>query len=199
MSDSEYVVVDIETTGLSKYIHKMTEIAAVKVKNNRVVGEFQTLINPETHIPSFITRLTGINDEMVKDAPRVHEILPEFLDFLGDSTLVAHNATFDYGFIAYNVNKYLDKEVRNQKLCTRKLANRLLPDLPRKRLGDLCEMFEVQNDQAHRAMGDTKATVKVFTKFLAMLELADVKTHDDLVNFERMPVSKIRLNRISKY
>jgi len=98
----EYIVLDIETTGLSRYIHKITEIAAVKVKDNKIIEEYQTLVNPETKIPRFITRLTGIDNEMVKDAPTINEVMPGLLKFLGNHTIVAHNATFDYGFIAYN-------------------------------------------------------------------------------------------------
>ncbi|MAG39265.1 hypothetical protein CMO90_04230 [Candidatus Woesearchaeota archaeon] len=193
MSDNEYTVLDIETTGLSKYTNKITEIAAIKLKGKKVVGEYQTLINPKTPIPSFITKLTGINDEMVKDSPIIQEALPDFLKFLGDSTLVAHNATFDHGFISYNAKKHLKNNMKNNRLCTRKLANRLLPNLPRKRLEDLCKLFNIKNEQAHRAMGDTKATVKIFKKFWTMMRLANIKTHEEILKFEKTPPSKIVL------
>lgn len=186
----EYTVLDIETTGLSKYIHNVTEIAAVKIKGKRVVGSFQTLVNPEQRIPSFITRLTGIDNEMVKDAPTIDSVLPAFLDFLGSSVIVAHNATFDYGFINYNSEKHLKKSVKNKRLCTRKLANRLLPSLPRKRLGDICECFDVKNEQAHRAMGDVKATKQIFYKFMSMLALADIKTQDEIMEFEKASIRR---------
>ncbi len=193
MNNNEYTVLDIETTGLSRHRHKITEIAAVKIKGKKIVGEYQTLINPKVPIPKFITRLTGIDNKLVEGAPSINEALPEFLEFIGDSTLVAHNAAFDYGFISHNLKEHLNQDLKNKKLCTRKLANRLLPDLPRKRLGDLCELFKIKNDQAHRAMGDTKATVKIFKKFKTMMELSDVKTHEEILKFENTSPSKIIL------
>ncbi|MFQ5474972.1 MAG: PolC-type DNA polymerase III [Candidatus Nanoarchaeia archaeon] len=188
----DYVVLDIETTGLSRYRHKITEIAAVKYGKGKEVGSFQKLVNPECHIPSFITKLTGIDDDMVKDADTIDEVLPEFLDFLGDSTIVAHNASFDFGFLNVNAQTHLDTHLCNNRLCTRKLANRLLPDLPRKRLGDVCEHFDIQNEQAHRAMGDTRATALVFSSFLEMLREFDISTHDDIIRFEKSPKGKFR-------
>ena len=91
----EYVILDLETTGLSKKRHRITEIAAVRIKNKKIVDEFQTLVNPKQRIPSFITRLTGITNDMVREAEPIEKVLPSFLDFLGDHTIVAHCATFD--------------------------------------------------------------------------------------------------------
>lgn len=187
---NEYVVVDLETTGLSKYRHQITEIAAVKLKENKIVEEFQTLVNPETKIPRFITRLTGIDNEMVKDAPTIKDALPRFLEFIGSSTIIAHNATFDYGFLSLNADKHLETELTNQRLCTRKLANRLLPDLPRKRLKDLCEVFNIKNDQAHRAMADVKVTVNIFRRFQTMMTLVDINTQEEILKFEKSPIKK---------
>lgn len=189
---TEYTVVDIETTGLSKHRHAITEIAAVKYRGGEVMGEFQTLVNPETHIPSFITKLTGIDDEMVKDAPTIQTVIPNFVEFLGDSVLVAHNATFDYGFLTVNAAEHLGSELANEKICTRKLANRLLPDLYSKRLGCLCEHFGVVNEQAHRAMGDVRATAQVFEQFLSMLAEKGFRTKDDVQKFESMALRKCR-------
>ncbi len=190
MGVEEFTVLDIETTGLSKYMHKITEIAAVKIKGKKIIGRYQTLVNPEEPIPGFITRLTGINDEMVKDAPKIQSVLPEFLDFLGSSTIIAHNATFDYGFINYNMEKHLDLSLENDKICTRRLANRLLPDLPSKRLKHLCETFEIENVQAHRAMSDVNATLEVFKKFCLLLELADIKSKEDIMKFQSNKIER---------
>ena len=135
-----------------------------------ILKKFQTLINPQTNIPSFITHLTGITNAMVKDAPTIDQALPDFFDFLEDHILVAHNATFDYGFLNHNGLTHLDTPIKNHTLCTRKLANRLVPELPSKRLECLCEYFNVNNKQAHRAMGDVMATIKVFEQFLRLLK-----------------------------
>ncbi|MBU0666868.1 MAG: 3'-5' exonuclease [Nanoarchaeota archaeon] len=182
----EYIVVDIETTGLSKYMHKITEIAAVKVNKGKVVGEYQTLVNPGGHIPSFITRLTGISDEMVKDAPKIKEVLPEFLDFLGEHPMVAHNATFDFGFLNYSAERILKTIMNNKKVCTRRLASRILPDLPSKRLSSICKHFKVKNNQAHRAMSDVKATNEVFVKFIKSLKKAGIEG-DEVYKFSVSP------------
>lgn len=184
-------IVDIETTGLSKHRHKITEIAAVNVVNGKIKKEFQTLVNPECHIPSFITRLTGIDDELVKDAPTIEDALPSFLKFLGDNLMVAHNATFDFGFLSHNARQ-LREELCNDTLCTKKLANRMLPDLPSKRLEVLCDHFNVKNVQAHRALADVHATHGVFTNMLQTLEQAGLKKQEEIVAFERAPVAKAR-------
>ena len=186
----DYVVLDIETTGLSKYYHKITEIAAVRVVEGKVVEEFQSLVNPETHIPSFITKLTGISDKMVKDAPVIDDVMPKFVEFLGESIVVGHNATFDYGFLTENANAVLGKHLMNDRLCTMKLASRCLPQLSRRRLKDLCAYFEVENSQAHRAMADTKATVEVFGQMCSLLAEKGLKSSDELLKFEKMPIRK---------
>jgi len=170
LNNKHYVIVDIETTGLSKDRHHITEIAAVLFDGKKILKTFQTLINPQTHIPSFITHLTGITNAMVQDAPTIDQALPDFFDFLEDHILVAHNATFDYGFLNHNGLIHLDTPIENHTLCTRKLANRLVPELPSKRLECLCQHFNVINERAHRAMGDVMATVKIFEQFLNILK-----------------------------
>ena len=188
----DYTVLDLETTGLSKYHDKIIEIAAVRYKDGKKYAEFHTFVNPNRRIPSFITSLTGINNQMVEDAPTINKVLPELKQFLENSTLVAHNATFDHGFLSHNFEKYLDHSLTNCKLCTRKLANRLLPDLPSKRLSSLCNYFNIVNEQEHRAMGDTMATTTLFSNFLELLEKNNFKTMEDVVKFESWPVYKCK-------
>jgi len=182
-----FTIIDIETTGLSKHSDKITEIAAVKVENGKITHSFQSLVNPETQIPRFITNLTGINNEMVKDAPTIQQILPYFVEFLGQDVFVAHNATFDFGFLNHNCQIHHNHQLENPTLCTRKLANRLLPNLPRKRLQDLCNHFEIENESAHRAMGDVKATVGAFQGMLELLEQQSISEIDKIIHFERSP------------
>lgn len=182
-----YVVVDLETTGLSKHYHKITEIAAARVKDGKITKEFQTLINPGVKIPSFITKLTGIDNELVKDAPSIREIMPAVVKFFGKNVFVAHNATFDFGFIDYNAAYYYNRRIGNEKLCTKKLANRLLPNLKSKKLSCLCDHFGITNIQAHRAMADVHATVDVFNNFLDMLKENDITKIEDIQKFEKTP------------
>ena len=188
-----YIILDIETTGLSKYRHKITEIAAIKVENNEIVDEFQTLINPRMPIPSFITRLTGITNEMVQSAPTIDQIMPHFLNFVGDTVIVAHNATFDFGFLDHNA-KIVGASFDNEKLCTRKLANRLLPDLPSKKLSLICDHLGIINEQAHRAMTDVKVTAEIFSKFLNDLEFLGIVGKENVLKFERSPIRRYRPN-----
>ncbi len=185
-----FTIVDLETTGLSKNYHKITEIAAVKVRDNKITDSYQTLVNPETRIPSFITRLTGIDNELVKDAPKIKQVLPDFQDFLGDDVFVAHNASFDFGFLNHNLKTHYNQDLRNEVLCTRKLANRLYPNLERKRLCDLCDHLNIKNVESHRALGDVRATARVFTNMLKDLDSKNIKDVNDILKFQKRPKAR---------
>jgi len=164
-----FVIVDIETTGLNKERNRITEIAALRFDGENIVDEYHTLVNPQVIISPFIEKFTGISQEMVSGAPCIEDVLPGFLDFLGDDIFVAHHAAFDVGFLSYAIHVHLGHQWKHQVLCTRKLANRLLHFLPSKKLGALCEYFGIVNTQAHRAMADALATTHVFQHFLHML------------------------------
>ena len=127
---------------------------------------------------------------MVKNAPTIEQALPDFLNFLEDHILVAHNATFDYGFLNHNGIIHLDTPIENHTLCTRKLANRLVPELPSKRLECLCQHFKVNNEQAHRAMGDVMATVKVFEQFLQILKNKGIEEKSQIIEFQNFALYK---------
>ncbi len=192
MNTQYYVIVDIETTWLSKDRHHITEIAAVQFDGTKIIKTFQTLINPQTPIPTFITKFTGITNKMVQDAPTIEEVLPEFFDFLGDHIFVAHNATFDYGFLNHNWLKHFERPINNPTLCTRRLANRLVSELPSKRLECLCQHFWVTNQRAHRAMGDVMATVEVLQHFLKIMENEGIQWQESIIEFQYTPAKKIR-------
>ena len=179
-----YVVVDIETTGLSRDTHKITEIAAHKLKGARFIDTYTTLVNPECRIPRFITRLTGIDDRMVKDAPIIKKVIPDFREFLGNNTFVAHNAWFDYGFLDVAFRKNAHTFLTNDVICTCRLARKLLPDLPRKNLPTICEHFNLENTRAHRASEDALVTSKIFTNFLNILSDNGIKEYKDLLLFQ---------------
>jgi len=179
-----FVVVDIETTGLSKLRDKITEIAGIKTDDGRILDEFHTLIDPKVRISPFITHLTGIDNQMVRGAPVIGDAIADFTDFLGDSVFVAHNATFDYGFLSRNAG-FADIEIDNHRLCTRKLATRLVPMLTSKRLEALCQHFRIINEREHRAMGDARATLCVFNNFRGMLKRMGIEETRDILRFER--------------
>ena len=177
--DSEYVVFDIETTGLFKKHNKIIEIGAVKVKDGEVVDTFSEFINPGVPIPYQIEQLTSINDDMVKDAPMFDVIVPRFVEFCGDDIVVAHNASFDTGFVRMNAEE-LGLKFDNTVLDTMTLSHILLPELGKFTLDRVCKELKVVNAHHHRAIDDAEATAKVFFKLLDMLKERDVKTMDDL-------------------
>ena len=179
-----YIVLDLETTWLSKFKHKITEIAAIKFDWENILWTFQTLINPERNIPSEITRLTGITNEMVENAPLFSEIIPDFLDFIQDNIIVAHNASFDYWFLSENIYRHTWQRITNECLCTRKLSSRLLPDLPKKNLWSLCEYYWLTNQRAHRAMWDTQVTVEIFRNLLNLLKEKWIRNSFEIIDFQ---------------
>lgn len=187
----EYTVLDLETTGLSKFYHRITEIGAVRVQNGEIVDEYQTLVNPGVHIPSFITRLTGISDDMVKDKDPIDKTLPNLTRFLKADVVVAHNASFDRGFLEFNYEKHLRQDFRNEFLCTKKLATRLLPELTSRKLSAITEHLSIKNDSAHRALSDVIATKHVFEKFNYMLHERGIRTKEEAIKFQSIPKSRI--------
>ena len=157
LADAVYVVFDIETTGLSVSTSKIIEIAAVKMRGGKELGRFATFINPHEPIPPHIQELTHITDDMVKDAPDLAPKLKEFLEFVGDAVLVAHNARFDIGFIQAACKEHGYDTVKNPVLDTVELARFLHPGLKNHRLNTLAEYYKVPLENHHRAIDDTVA------------------------------------------
>ncbi|PNT93256.1 PolC-type DNA polymerase III [Pseudoclostridium thermosuccinogenes] len=158
--DDSFVVFDIETTGLDAEKDKITEIGAVKIKGGKIVDRFSTFVNPEVPIPAHITKLTGITDEMVKDAPVISAALDEFLRFSEGSVLVAHNANFDVGFIRHNC-RVLGKDATFTVLDTLQLCRNLFPELGRHKLNIVAKHLGVSLENHHRAVDDSKATADI--------------------------------------
>ena len=181
--DTEYCVLDIETTGLSFRTNKITELGAVIYKNGEVIEEFEHFVNPEMPIPEEVVEVTHITDDMVKDAPTIEEILPKFLEFIGDRIIVAHNADFDVGFIKYYAEK-LGYKLENTYIDTLRLAKDLFPDYKKYKLGIIAEKLGIQVDVAHRALDDVITLVKVFKVMLDMLKEKGAKTVDDIDKLE---------------
>lgn len=166
--DSPFVVFDIETTGLDNNKDNITEIGAVKVEGGKIVDKWSTFVNPCRPIPEHITNLTGINDAMVKDAPKIDEILGSFLEFAKDCVLVAHNAAFDVGFM----KKAAQRSGLEFDFCildTLMLARCMYPNLPNFKLDTLTRHLHVILENHHRAVDDAKATADVFVKMIEEL------------------------------
>ena len=174
-----FVVFDLETTGFSNKNDKITEIGAVKVKNFEIVDRFNELINPEKDISYKVQELTGITNDLIKDKPTIEEILPRFMEFVGDSVLVAHNAEFDIGFINQKC-KEMNIEFKNKSVDTLMLARILLPHLKRFKLNNLTKELGVPLHNHHRAVDDAAATAQIFIKFLEMLEKKGAKKLSDV-------------------
>ncbi len=175
-AETDFVVFDLETTGAKAPPCRITEIGAYRVKNGKITDEYQTLVNPETSIPLFIAQLTGITDSMVKNAPTFGEIAADFLNFIGDSVLVAHNAHFDMHFLNHEIGRiHTDYRVRNPSLCTVRLSRKLLPNVENHRLNTLANHYSVRLVNHHRAGDDAHATAHIFVNLLAELEIRGVR------------------------
>ena len=156
----DYVLLDLETTGLSPRDSHIIEIGAVKVVHHEIIDTYNTLINPPVHISSFITNLTGIHDRMVKDAPSIGEALTSFMEFVGGHIVAGHNVTFDLGFIRVAAED-AGLSFPNDYVDTVWMSRKLFPDMSHS-LGDLVSAFGVRNEHAHRALSDVLATKAVY-------------------------------------
>lgn len=176
LSETGYVVFDFETTGAKSPPCRVIEIGAYRVRGGAIVDEFHRLVNPEMPIPFFITMLTGISEDMVRHAPKFGEVVDEFLTFIGDSVLVAHNAGFDLRFLDHEVGRvYEDYRVANPSLCTVQLSRRLLPNIENHRLKTVADYYSVELINHHRANADAKATAQIFVRLLEELTSQGVK------------------------
>ncbi len=180
IASSTYCILDIETTGLSFRSDKITELAVIKYKDGKIIDKYETFVNPEMKIPKHITKITGITDEMVKNAPKKEEVIKEFLEFIGDdSILVAHNADFDIGFIKYIVEK-MNLEMNHTYIDTLILARMLYTELSRFSQGSIAEHLKIKVEVAHRAMDDVKILSKIFENMLEKLKNDNIQNWDDI-------------------
>jgi len=162
---SDYVVFDLETTGISCVTDKVIEISALKVKKGKVIDEFSTLVNPECHIPFYASRVNGITDKMVKDSPGFQEAFADFLEFVEEAVLVGHNIhTFDMKFLYRDANLFWKQTVSNDYVDTLQLARVCLPQLSNYKLTDLAEYYGISSEGAHRALCDCRMNQKVFER-----------------------------------
>ncbi|MEO6390536.1 MAG: exonuclease domain-containing protein [Pyrinomonadaceae bacterium] len=177
LRDTDFVVVDVETTGAKTPPGRITEIGAFRISRGQITDTFETLVNPQTPIPPFIADLTGITDDMVKTAPLFADIAHDWLNFADGTVLVAHNAAFDVRFLNHEIGTvFPGGRMSNEHLCTVKLSRSLFPTLDNHRLHTVAEHFAIFITNRHRAGGDARATAEVF---LHMLEhLSDHGVHD---------------------
>ena len=179
IEEETYVVFDIETTGFDPFNDKIIEIGAVKMKGKEIIDEFSEFVNPKIPIPEEIVKLTSITDEMVKDAPDIKTILPRFLEFCGDSTVVAHNAKFDVGFIKQKSSDQ-NLEFSPSVVDTLPLARALLVNEKKFGLANLTKYFGIILESHHRAIDDARATAEIFQKFFNMIITKGILTLKDI-------------------
>jgi DNA polymerase-3 subunit epsilon len=198
--DTTFVVVDLETTGGSHSNSSITEIGAVKIRGGEIIGEFQTLVNPESPIPAFITVLTGITDAMVVEAPKIGEALFSFLEFAGspeETVLIAHNAPFDIGFLKAAALECATPWPKFQVIDTARVARYVVTrdEAPNCKLGTLANFFGAATNPDHRALSDARATVDVFHGILDRLGSFGVTTLEDLKSFSHRITDSQRKKR----
>ena len=176
----EFCVFDIETTGLSLAEDKITEIGAVILRDGEIVDVYKTFVNPEKPIPKEVVELTHITDEMVKDARTIDEVLPEFLDFVGERVLVAHNAKFDTGFIR-KMCEMQGREFNYTYIDTVALSRYVNPELKRHKLNIIAEHYKLGGFNHHRAYEDAEMLAQILTRMFEKLSYENIKSTDKLV------------------
>jgi DNA polymerase-3 subunit alpha (Gram-positive type) len=176
IEESEFVVFDLETTGLNPSQHEIIEIGAVKIKNGEKIDEFKSFVKPDSMIPPKITEITGIKNKMVEDAPALAEVIDKFISFTENAVLVAHNADFDYGFIRTALQNLNIEREEYTVLDTLALSRAVVKDSKNYKLNTLAEYFEVDLDNHHRALDDAEATAEI------LINLFDIIKEDGAVN-----------------
>lgn len=196
IEEETYVVFDLETTGLNAHRNEIIEIGAIKLMGTRVIDRYSAFVKPTGKIPENIKELTGITDNDVINAKGIKEVLPEFLEFIGDSTLVAHNSTFDMSFIRRDSKKYLNREIENSVIDTLQMAKDLYPQLKNYGLKTVTKYLGVALESHHRAVDDSQATANMFIIFLEKYLESGVKKIADIngafsVNVQRQEIKNV--------
>ncbi|MBO8140093.1 MAG: PolC-type DNA polymerase III [Thermosipho sp. (in: Bacteria)] len=198
IDDVIYTVFDLETTGTNAKFDEIIEIGAVKYKNGKIIDTYQTFVKPTKNINSFTQNLTGITNEMVENARKLDEVLPEFLEFIKDTVLVAHNADFDFGFIREALRKLFNKELEFTYIDTLRLSRAVLKHKVKSfALNKLVEYFKLGPFTHHRAYEDAAITADVFDKLLNIIKKQGVKTLSQINGLKsKISTSSIRTKRV---
>jgi DNA polymerase III epsilon subunit family exonuclease len=176
LNELDFVVVDVEATGAKTPPNRIIELGAYRIHRGHIVDRFLTLVNPEIPIPRFVMALTGISNEMVRNAPVFADVAPRWLDFVSEAVLIAHNAPFDTSFLNHEISRvYPGHRMVNSHLCTVKLSRQAMPGLDNYRLDTIASHFSIPIASRHRAGCDALATAHIFLLLLARLEERGVK------------------------
>ena len=176
LDELDYVVVDVEATGAKLPPNRIIELGAYRISGGKIVDSFLTLVNPEITIPRFVMTLTGISNEMVKEAPLFADVAPRWLEFVNESVLIAHNAPFDTNFLNHEISRvYPGHRMINAHLCTVTLTRHVIPGLTNYRLDTIADHFSIPILARHRAGSDALATAEIFLLLLDRLRERGVK------------------------
>lgn len=193
LDELEFVVVDIEATGAKMPPNRIMELGAYRIRGRKIVDRFLTLVNPEISIPRFVIALTGITNEMVKEAPVFAEVAPRWLEFVQDAVLIAHNAPFDTSFLNHEISRvYPGNRMINPHLCTVLLSRRIVPGLSNYRLDTVADHFSIPIFDRHRAGSDALATAEVFIRLLDRLDEHGVKDLAAARSFQFPPLKRAK-------
>jgi len=177
-----YIIVDTETTGLDPLQNEIIEVAALKIKSDEILDSFHHLVNIHKPIPKEIERLTGISQDMVDDGDDKDLVMEEFVQFVADTPLVAHNADFDLAFLKNHVKLAAKKEIKNRAICTLKLSRKFIPGLVNYKLMTLADHFKVPTPILHRAMADVEITHQVWLHMIEVLHAKGYSTIEKVLS-----------------
>jgi DNA polymerase III epsilon subunit family exonuclease len=195
LEELDFVVVDIEATGAKMPPNRIIELGAYRIRGGKIVDNFLTLVNPEIPIPRFVVALTGISNEVVKQAPLFAEVAPRWLEFVQDAVLIAHNAPFDTNFLNHEISRvYPGHRMINPHLCTVTLSRRAVPGLTNYRLETVADHFSIPIFDRHRAGSDALATAEVFIHLLERLAENGVKDLAAARTFQSLPDEQTELS-----
>lgn len=200
MDIKDYVVLDLEMTGLSPKTDKITEIGAIKVRDHRVVDQYEMLVNAHAVIPDRVIELTGITNEMIADGIEEDEAIKGLVEFIGDDVIVGQNIQFDYNFIKqWAINRKEKFEVFAYD--TLKIARKVLPPEQSKTLEALCEYFEIPRENAHRALADTVETQILFEKLMVLVKGQELKLEPKKLTYKakrQTPATAHQIQRLKE-
>ena len=195
LDEARYVVVDLETTGGRAAAGAIIEIGAYRMEGRRIADSFQSLVRPRMPIPRFVTGLTSITNEMVREAPPIEEVLPAFRNFLSDAVMVAHNARFDHSFLDFEFRRLFGIGLTNPVLCTIRIARRLLPSVKRRRLDFLAEHFGLSTEGRHRGLGDARMAAELLAIFIEIASKMGLNRLDRLLDWQHRGNAGRRIER----
>lgn len=200
LRDQRWVVVDVETTGGSiGYGHRVIEIGVAHIEGGRITGTYETLVNPGRPVPRVITSLTGITQQMIDPAPHFPEVCERVSEELAGRVFVGHNVGFDWRFVSSEIERSSSRALTGPRVCTLRIARRLLPHLRSRSLGSLAEYFGIHMDRHHRALDDAVATAHLLLHFLEMLEEREVTEWAQLQEFFRARPPRKRRRRRANF